>query len=174
MSFVIRFDLVATEVEDEKLFIPGGMVPRWVGRVMRHVVTMSRAQAPTGADTGRVKKSRANARYPVGSLKRSISGSYTQTSLRTFNTEISASVPYAAYVHEGTGTAFAKSARIPKGQPGAGQFAPVGFETGTGMYIPANPGWGRAKMVQRRSGQTANPFLLRGKQAAAARHPSIG
>lgn len=159
-------------VTDSKLFNRTGDVGRWAARVEASFTAHAEAEAPTGFGSGRVNKSRANAAYPVGSLKASIHGEVERVGVRHLQTTVSVNVPYAMYVIKGTGPIFSKSARIPAGEPGAGQFAPIGFGE-AGMYIPANPGWGKSKIRQHVRGQRANDFLGRAFAATARSHSSL-
>lgn len=169
---MLRAEIYKTVVTDTKLFNRTGDVGRWAERVKVAFVAHAIEQAPTGASTGRVNKSRANAAFPVGSLKASIRGDVERIGPRHLQTTVSANTPYAIHVIKGTGPIFSRSARIPAGQAGAGQFAPIGFGFG-GMYIPANPGWGKAKIRQHVSGQRANNFLGRAFDATARTHSSL-
>lgn len=158
-------------VTDSKLFGRTGSIGRWAAGVEASFTAHAIVEAPTGADTGRVNKSRANAGEPVGSLKAGISGEVVRVGVRQLQTTVSSSASYSLYVLKGTGTIYSKSARIPAGEAGAGQFAPLG--EGSGMYIPGNPGWGGSKIRQRVRGQAANDFLGRAFAATARSHSSL-
>jgi hypothetical protein len=99
--------------------------------------------------------------FPVGSLKRNIYFEVTRVGPRQLVTTISVMVPYAMYVLKGTNTIIARGE--------GGRFA----SAEEGMYIPANPGWGKALMRQRVRGQKANPFLDRAYARTARSHPSL-
>jgi hypothetical protein len=146
-------------VNDTKLFGPTGDVRRWADKVAVKFTVNAKAEAPTGAATGRVNKTGP---FPVGSLKRNIYFEVTRVGPRQLVTTISVQVPYAMYVLKGTGTIYAK--RNERGH----------FPTAEGgLYIPANPGWGKSLMRQRVRGQKANPFLDRAYARTARSHPSL-
>lgn len=164
--------VVAVEVHDEVMYGPTGLVGRWATSVARELKSAAIAEAPTGATSGRVNKSRANAHEPVGSLKKGIRSATSRTGPHSLDIELISTASYSLYVLKGTHSPIiAKSARIPKGQPGAGQFASL--EEGGGMYLPGNPGWGKSKMRQRVSGQRPNRFIDRAVATVGARHSSI-
>lgn len=177
----MRAEITKIVVTDSVLFGATGDVGRWARAVERNFTRNAIEEAPTGATSGRVNKSRANAAYPVGSLKASISGEVTRIGVRHLQTIISVDVPYALYVIKGTGPIFSRSARVPAGtrdESGrgiGGQFAPIGWggDIVGGMYLPGNPGWGKARIRQHVSGQHANPFLDFAFARTAARHPSL-
>lgn len=154
----MHYEVGAIVVTDAVLYGPAGDVTRYVSKVQRRGTAAAKAAAPHGAATGRVNKSRANAAYPVGSLKASIKSSRKKVNLRVYDVTIRADVPYALFVEKGTGAIFSKSARS------KGQFAPLG--EGRGMYLPGNPGWGKSKIRQRVRGQRARGFLQKGLDAA--------
>lgn len=164
-------EIVAVVVTDTKLFNRTGAVGVWSEKIKVAFEAHAVEEAPTGADTGRINKSRANAAWPVGSLKANISGDVDRVGPRQIVTTISSRAPYSLYVIKGTGPIFSKSARIPAGEPGAGQFAELG--EGRGMYIPGNPGWGGSKIRQHVRGQKANNFLARAFDATARTHSSL-
>lgn len=162
-------------VTDQHLFNRTGMIGRWAERIKNEAVAFTRKEAPDGRASGRDRKSDWTyshlGPYPPGSMKRSISGEVLRVGPRQLNTKIVVDVPYALYVIKGTGTIFSKSARVPAGEEGAGQFREIGFEEG-GMYLPSNSR-GKAMMRQRVRGQRANNFLARGMRQTAAKHPSL-
>jgi hypothetical protein len=145
-------------VNDTKLFGPKGDVRRWADKVAVKFTVNAKDEAPTGAATGRVNKTGP---FPVGSLKRNIYFEVTRVGPRQLVTTISVMVPYAMYVLKGTNTIIARGE--------GGRFA----SAEEGMYIPANPGWGKALMRQRVRGQKANPFLDRAYARTARSHPSL-
>jgi hypothetical protein len=168
----LHAEMTKIVVTDSKLFNRTGAVGRWAAGVEASFTAHAIAEAPTGFGSGRVNKSYANAAYPVGSLKASIRGEVERVGVRHLVTTVSVNVPYAIFVIRGTGPIFSRSARIPAGEPGAGQFAPLEFGV-SGMYIPANPGWGKAKIRQHVRGQAANNFLGRAFDATARSHSSL-
>jgi hypothetical protein len=163
--------IVVVEIHDEVLFLPTGPVGRWATSVARELKNHAIREAPSGRDSGRVNKSHANAHEPVGSLKRKISSSTTRAGAHIINIDLTSGASYSRYVLKGTSTIYSSTARIPKGEPGAGQFATL--EEGRGMYLPGNPGWGRSKIRQRVSGQAANNFIGRAVTKTSARHASL-
>lgn len=163
----LNAEIVGIVVTDTKLFNRTGEVGRWAARVEVAFTAHAVEEAPIGSDTGRVNKSSANAGEPVGSLKAGISGSVNRVGPRQLETIVASSASYSLYVIKGTGTIRSKSAR----DTISGQFAPLG--PGSGMYIPANPGWGKAKIRQRVRGQSANNFLGRAFDATARTHSSL-
>jgi hypothetical protein len=171
----MSYRLVAVEIHDEVMYAPTGTVGRWATAVARELKSAAIAEAPTGRDTGRVNKSRQNAAEPVGSLKRGIRSSTSRTGPHSLDITLSSGASYSMYVLKGTPTAYSRSARVPKGEPGAGQFIPLSDGEGgmVGMYLPANPGYGKSKFVQRRKGQRANPFFDRAVRTVATRHASL-
>lgn len=165
-----RASIEGIVITDTVLFNRTGDVRRWADRVEAAFTRHAIEQAPSGAETGRIHKSRANASEPVGSLKAGISGSVNRVGPRQLETLVYSTASYSLYVLKGTGTIFSKSARIPAGEPGAGQFAPL---EGAGLYLPANPGWGKSKVRQRVRGQRANNFLQAAFDATARTHSSL-
>lgn len=167
---IIRYQTTRMVVTDTKLFNVGGDVRRWAERVETRFTANAIFEAPYGGDSGRFNKSRANAAYPVGSLKGSISGYVSRVGPRHLQTIISVDVPYAIYVLKGTGRIYSKSAR----EPGSQRFSPIGPGQG-GLYIPANPagGWPTSHLRQSVKGQTANPFLDRAFAKTARTHSSL-
>lgn len=160
----MRYELTGLVVTDSKMFNRTGTVGRWAETVNVRFTANAKAEAPHGADTGRINKTGS---YPVGSLRDSITGDVDRIGPRQLQTTISVGVPYALAVLKGTGPwIFAKSARDE-----GGRF--VSLEEGVGMYIPANPGWGKSLMRQRVRGQSANNFLERAFAATARRHSSL-
>lgn len=167
MTAYLTYTLTNTVVTDEVLFTPGGDIYRWAHQVQREFVTEARLRAPIDK---RANKTAVWIGYPVGSLARSISGEVRHPSLRIFNTQIVVDVPYALAVVRGTSRITSRSARVPRGESGAGQFAPLG--DGGGMILPPNFGIGT---LRRRSvsGQRANPFLAETFRTVGARHSSL-
>lgn len=155
----INMSVTSVVVNDTKLFGPTGDVRRWAEKVAVRFTLYSKAEAPTGAATGRVNKT--SSAFPVGSLRRNIFFEVTRVGPRQLVTTVSVAVPYAMYVLKGTNTIIARGE--------GGRFATAE----EGMYIPANPGWGRSKFRQRVRGQRANPFLDRAYDRTARVHPAL-
>lgn len=164
----MRAELTGIVVHDEKLFLPGGDIYEWGREVTAQIGEFTRLEAPVNK---RQVKSSANAMWPVGSLRAGIDSDMLKVSLRRMTISLSSRAPYTDYVRYGTSRIFSRSARIPKGEPGAGQFAELGWETG-GMYIPAGMGH-KALIRQSVSGQAANDFIQRGFDRTAALHSSL-
>jgi hypothetical protein len=166
----VSAELVGLVIYDSKMYNPGGTVRRWAERVEKKFTLNAIAEAPDGADSGRVNKTSANSMYPVGSMKRNITGEVRRVAPRHLQTTVSVNVPYALHVLKGTGTIYAKPQnRIPAGQPGGGQFA----EGRVGMVLPPNLGFKAGVRVKSVSGQRANPFLDRAFVRTARSHPSL-
>lgn len=146
-------------VTDEVLFTPTGAFGRWARSIESSLYVHGVQEAPLNK---RPNKSWGS--LPPGSLKASIRVELQQATLRRYNIELSANAPYAKYVHEGTDDIYARG---PGGRFGAA--AP-----GTGMYLPANPGYGRSRWRQRVRGQRSNPFLRRAWNETARSHSSMG
>ena len=163
--------IVGLVIADSVLFNRTGMIGRWAEGINTSFVAHAIAEAPIGSDSGRVNKSRANAAEPVGSLKAGISGDVNRVGPKQLQVVVSSSASYSLYVLRGTGMIFSTASRVPKGEPGAGQFRAL--ESGEGLYIPANPGWGKALIKQRVRGQSANNFFERAFAATARRHSSL-
>jgi len=162
-------EIVAIHVNDLKLFAPTGPIGRYRASVAASMTRHAKTEAPMNS---RTRKSRANAAYPVGSLKRLISTSTANITARQFEIITSSGAPYSTYVLKGTSRIYSRSARVPKGQPGAGQFAPLDWGGHQGMYIP--PGMGHKALIRQSvSGQAANNFLERAFDRTAVAHPSL-
>lgn len=166
MATVIRYQLRGVVVDDAALFGPVGLVTRWVNQVKRDVVISTKAIAPSGIKSGRIEKTRRNARYPAGSLAASIKGNSNRgltSSIQTIT--VSANTPYALFVIKGTkGPIFSRRDLL-------GRFAVK--ENRRGLYLPAGAGFaaGPKKKV---SGQKANNFLAAGISEASVKHPALG
>jgi len=172
---ILRFHMYKTVVTDTKLFNRTGDVGRWSMRVATKFEAHAVALAPVnkrGTKSRSTKYPVGLPAYPVGSLKRSIEMSNTRVGPRQIVTEVSANTPYAIYVIKGTGTIRSKSARVPRGEEGAGQFRTLEYGQ-SGMYLPSNPGYGKGGLRQTVSGQRANNFLGDAYDATARTHPSL-
>lgn len=163
---MIRYELSGVIVDDSALFGPTGQVTRWVNEVKREVLASTKAVAPSGLKSGRIDKTRRNARYPAGSLAASIKANSARglsSSIQTIT--VSANTPYALFVIKGTKSPiFSRRDRL-------GRFATS--EDQRGLYLPAGAGFaeGPKKFV---SGQKANNFLAAGIDAASVKHPALG
>ena len=172
MSISYRFGAVV--IYDEKMYTDVGLVGRWTGSVTRELKRNTKNAAPSGLTTGRIRKSSYNSQHPVGTLKRTVDANSRQIGPRERQISVWTEAPYAVHVVYGTKTIYARSARIPKGEEGAGQFRGLGdSDEQYGMYIPANPGWGKAKWRQRVRGQKANNFFQTGMDLTSIRHPAL-
>lgn len=163
-------EITAIIVHDEKLFAPTGDIGRWASSVAYEFEWNTKSAAPVSS---RTKSNWSMEHHPTetnGALRRGIDASVGRTSLRRLRIDLTSSASYSTYVLFGTSRIYSRSARVPAGEPGAGQFASVGFGNG-GMYIPLRPGKGLIR--QSVSGQRANNFIETGFNATAARHSSL-
>jgi hypothetical protein len=158
--------ITVVEVHAGGLFAPTGPIGRWATSVSREMKSKTQAAVPISK---RPNKSRANAHEPTGSLKKGIRSSASRVGPLQFQIEMESTASYSLYVIKGTGMIFSKSARIPKGEPGAGQFAAL---EGGGMYLPSQP-WAKSRFRQRVRGQQANNFRAAGVRATAANHSAL-
>ncbi len=140
-------------LDDEKLFLPGHTVHRWATGIAREQTRNTKRAAPLNK---RTRKFPGN--LPRGSLKGMISSKTERDATRILSITTVSKAPYTIFVHGGTRTTFARDK--------LGRFADARFP------LPAN-NFGRFRRVQRIRGQKANPFLVRGLQATAIRHPSL-
>jgi hypothetical protein len=164
----MRYEWHVGVVTDTKLYGRTGDVGRWAASVERQFTRHAIAKAPHGAASGRDRKSRANAAYPPGSMKANIFGQVSRVGPRQLQTLIYVDVPYALYVIKGTPPViWSKSART-----AGGQFAELGGEEATGMYLPANSA-GPQMFRQRVRGQRPNNFLGEAFDATARTHSSL-
>jgi hypothetical protein len=153
------------ELHDEILFTPTGIVTRWVDVVAAEIGDAIRVEAPVGH-----RPNKTDGTAP-GWLKETVFSDVSQK-LKTYTIEAGANADYAKFVVKGTGPViFATTARIPAGEEGAGQFKALGEEGG--MFLPANPGYGRAQQRQRVRGQAPNNFIVRGYNTAARGHGAL-
>jgi hypothetical protein len=146
----MRLELVATEIHDEVLFLPGHTVSRWVHEVASELHFYTIQQAPMNK-----RPNKTSGEPPPGHLISSLQSEVIQVG-RTFSITENSRAHYTRYVIEGTGTIYARG---PGGQFGAA-------EEGSGMYLPANPGYGRGRWRQRVRGQKANNLTAR-------KHPAL-
>ena len=156
----MHYEVTRIDVDDLKLFGPTGDFGRWMQRIEFEALEEGARQAPTGFTSGRINKTGP---WPVGSLQASVMCDFDRIGPRLFELVLSANTDYAAYVHEGTSTIYARTE--------GGQFASAGQHGG--MYLPANPGWGPARWRQRVRGQRANPFLTRAMANVGRAHSAI-
>lgn len=166
-----RYEVYAIVVTDTQLFGRTGDVGRWARRVEAKFTATAKAEAPDGRVSGLIHKSawtkRHQGNHPAGSMKRKISGDVVRVGPRHLQTTIKVDVPYALFVIRGTpARIYAKSARIPAGQPGGGRF------TKGGMFIPGNRGFS-ANRRQWVRGQAPNNFLGRAFDITAISHSSL-
>lgn len=159
-------EITVIVITDTKLFNRTGDIRRWADRVEAAFTAHAIAEAPLNR-----RQNKNRGAPPVGTLKAGISGEVTRVGPRQLQTIIKSEAPYTLYVLKGTTTIFSKTGRIPKGEPGAGQFVPIGPEEG-GMSLPPNFGIKRIYR-QRVRGQSANNFLGRAFDATARTHSSL-
>lgn len=167
----MRYAVTAIVVHDEKLFAPTGDIGRWAAGVSREFERNVQWATPISTRTKSKWSMAAHPDEPAGALHAGISGSLTRTSIRQFRMDVSSSASYSTHVLFGTRRIYAKSARVPKGEPGAGQFRDVGFGEASGMYVPLR--MGKGVMKQSVAGQRANNFFQTGFEMTAASHSSL-
>lgn len=153
----MELKLVAVEVHDEVLFLPGGMISRWVYGVKSDLTFWLDREAPVNK-----RPNKTSGEPPPGHLHAML---YTDVDQRgkVFTIEAGSRAHYTKYVIHGTNTIYARG-------PG-GQFRSAA--DGGGMYLPANPGYGRGRWRQRVRGQEANNFLGRAYDMTARTHPAL-
>jgi hypothetical protein len=160
-------------VTDTKLFNRTGDVGRWAEKVNLAFVRHALAEAPVSSGEGQRRwPARAQTSIYPGALRDSIEGEVVRVGPRQLQTTVSVNVFYALYVIKGTGTIFSKTARIPAGEPGAGQFQELEGGQQGGMRLPSQP-WIGAITRQRVRGQSPNNFLGRAFDATARTHSSL-
>lgn len=155
---MITMSLKAVEVHDEILFVPGGMISRWVYGVASELHFFTEREAPMNK-----RPNKSAGEPPPGHLIASLESDVTQVG-KVFSITENSRAYYTQYVIHGTGPVI-----YARGE--GGRFASAG--EGGGMYLPRNPGYGRARWRQRVRGQTANNFLGRGYDQTARVHPSL-
>lgn len=153
----MHLELRAIEIHDEVLFIPGGEISRWVYGVASELHFYTLAEAPLNK-----RPNKTSGEPPPGHLISMLDSDVTQAG-KVFSINESSRAHYTRYVIEGTGTIIARDA--------GGRFASPG--EGRGMYLPANPGYGRGRWRQRVRGQRANNFLGRAYDLTARKHPAL-
>lgn len=160
----MKFVLVAGEEHDEVMYAPGGIVHRWVHEVASEMFFWMEREVPVNK---RVNKTAGEP--PVGTLRAMIFSDVDRIGVREFQISAGSRAPYTQYVVKGTGPIFAAP------RAASGQFIPLGEgdEAFGGMYLPANPGYGRARWRQRVRGQDANNFIGRAYDHTARAHPAL-
>lgn len=153
----MRLELRAVEIHDEVLFLPGGEIARWVYGVASELHFYTEREAPLNK-----RPNKTSGEPPPGHLISMLESDVTQVG-KVFSITENSRAHYTRYVIHGTGTIFARGE--------GGRFASA--EEGGGMYLPANPGYGRGRWRQRVRGQRANNFLGRGYDATARKHPAL-
>lgn len=152
----MRYAITGIVVDDLKLFAPYGTIGRWAATVNSEMFFHAQRNAPINK-----RPNKTSGQPPVGSLLASIRGDLDRVGPRQFQMHTSVNVPYAMYVIMGTSAIYARGS--------GGRFSTAEG----GMYLPANPGFGRARWRQRVRGQKANNFLEKAFAATARAHPSI-
>lgn len=160
----LRFNLVVAEEHDEVMYLPGGIVNRWVHTVASEMYFWMEREVPVNK---RVNKT--SGQPPVGTLRAMLFSDVDQFGPHELQITAGSRAPYTRYVVEGTGTIYSRSAR---GE--GGRFVSLGEGgEGGGMYLPANPGYGGARWRQHVRGQAANNFIGRAYDMTARVHPSL-
>lgn len=154
--------LVAGEEHDERMYLPGGIVDRWVHGVASELFFYMRKEVPVNK---RVNKTAGEPE--VGTLSNLIYADVDRFGPRQLAIDAGSRAYYAGYVVGGTSTIY-NSARNERGQ-----FAVLGEGVRGGMYLPANPGYGPPAWRAQVRGQKANNFIGRAYDATARLHPAL-
>jgi hypothetical protein len=145
-------------VHDQILFAPGGDVHTWVYGIASEMYFNVEREAPLNK-----RPNKTAGEPPVGSLLAGLRVDVGRITPKTFTIDTASTVHYTKYVIKGTNRIFARGE--------GGRFAAA--DEGGGMYLPANPGYGRGRWRQSVRGQAANNFLGRAYDATARRHPAL-
>lgn len=154
MSGIRLVGPILVETHEQVLFAPGGQVRSWAREVSRSLKSNALFTTP-------INKRPNKFRGQPGDLRRSLSVSVRSRGALELLIDLSASASYALYVHEGTRSQYRRVE--------GGRFAP---KSG-GFPLPANPGYGGFKRVQRISGQRPQPFLTDALAYTGVEHPAI-
>lgn len=156
--------LVVAEEHDEVMYAPGGIVDRWVRGVASEMYFWMEREVPINK-----RPNKSGSEPPVGTLRAMLFADVDRLGVRELQITAGSRAHYATYVTKGTGTIYARSNRNE-----SGQFQSLGDDgEGGGMYLPANPGYGRARWRQRVRGQSANNFIGRAYDQTARAHPAL-
>jgi hypothetical protein len=160
----LTFRLVVGEEHDEVMYAPGGIVDRWVRGVASEMYFWMEREVPVNK-----RSNKSGSEPPVGTLRALIFSDVDRIGPHEMTIQAGSRAHYTRYVVEGTSTIYAKSNRS-----AGGQFMSLGDDgEGGGMYLPANPGYGRARWRQRVRGQSANNFIGRAYDQTARVHPAL-
>jgi hypothetical protein len=156
--------LVVGEEHDEVMYAPGGIVNRWVHEVASEMFFWMEREVPINK---RVNKTAGEP--PVGTLRDMIFSDVDQIGPRELTIQAGSRAHYTRYVVQGTST-IRKAARDE-----GGRFMSLGEgeDVFGGMYLPANPGYGRARWRAQVRGQSANNFIGRAYDNTARAHPAL-
>jgi hypothetical protein len=153
---------------DEVMYAPGGIVNRWVHEVSSTMFFNLEREVPVNK---RVNKTYGQP--PVGTMRALLFSDVDRVGTKEFTIEAGSHAHYTKWVVQGTSRIYAKSGRVPAGEPGGGQFIEIGEEYASGMYLPANPGYGPGRRHQSVRGQAANNFIGRAYDTTARMHPAL-
>jgi len=174
VTYVMRPTFV--QVNTIGLFEPGGAVHIWATGVARVMKTYAEGLAPPADPKGRWGS------WSKGALKASIySEVYEAPATHQVGFEVGARVPYAIYVHDGTGSegrkfiytraGFAEK-QLVDGWIRAHQFR--GSASDAGFWMPVGKTQGDVKKISLRvKGQKSNPFLSDAYRLTRNRHPGL-
>lgn len=153
--------LVGGEEHDEVMYLPGGIVDRWVHQIAGDLYFHMEREVPVNK---RVNKTAGQP--PVGTLRDLLFSDVDRGGPHLLQIQAGSRAPYTQYVTRGTSTIY-RAARN-----AAGQFQSLGEESG-GMYLPANPGYGPARWRAQVRGQSANNFIGRAYDQVSRTHPAL-
>lgn len=169
MAFVRYVGPISIEIHDEVLFMPGGDVHNWAGKVRAAQTRNTKNAAPLNR---RMNKNRGQP--PRGSLKAMISSSLEREGSKILGITTRSDAPYTMYVVGGTRTQYRRQS--------GGRF-------GSGFSLPPNAGFTRnanagiksfdptkstgRTIVQKVAGQPANNFMKAGLIRTGRTHPSL-
>lgn len=159
----IRYVLVAGAEYDEVMYRPGGTVYRWMQEISSEMFFHLEREVPVNT-----RQNKTSGEPPVGHMRAMLFSDVDQIGPHELSLQAGSRAHYTRYVVEGTSTIYARS-----GRDSSGRFTEIGDESGGGMYLPANPGFGPGKWRRQVRGQTANNFIGRAYDATARAHPAL-
>jgi hypothetical protein len=154
---------------DEVMYAPGGIVHRWVHEVSSTMYFNLEHEVPFNK-----RPNKTYGQPPPGTMRALLFSDVDRVGPKEFVIDAGSNAHYTRYVVQGVpGRIYARSGRIPAGEPGGGQFIEIGEDYQSGMYLPANPGYGPGRRHQSVRGQSANNFIGRAYDTTARMHPAL-